>query len=217
MMGELESRKGLPRLRPRLAVLAVGLLLSSMLVGKTSHARQFGVQSPSGRRIYGSGERFHEAIEHRRRVVVSEVAVGAGPEGNLALLLGCLNVPIRHLDLFAGVGLEANPAALFTGSGRYTFNFAGIRPYVALGYLHKRTYEVGVASHNVFAEVGHTWILHRTLRFSLGLGLRRILTTRLTEGSLLAGPDSDPTAVRRELDEIDPWLPLGAIRFSRAF
>jgi hypothetical protein len=150
-------------------------------------------------------------------VVVSEVALGAGPEGNLALLLGCLNVPVRRLDLFAGVGLEANPAALFTGSGRYTFNFDGIRPYVALGYLYKLTYEVGLASHNVFLEVGHTWVIHNTLRFSLGVGLRRIIDTRLTEDSVLAGPDADPAAVRRELDRIDPWLPLAAMRFSRAF
>ena len=201
----------------RSRALALALALFATLIEGAAHARQFGFQSPAGRRIYGPTERFDEAIEHRRRVVVSEVAVGAGPEGNLALLLGCLNVPIRHLDLFAGVGLEANPAALFTGSGRYTFNFGGVRPYVALGYLHKLTYEVGLASHNVFAEVGHTWVLHRTMRFSLGIGLRRILTTRLTEDSVLAGPASDPEAVRRELDRIEPWLPLGAVRFSRAF
>ncbi len=198
-------------------VLALALGPFSLLLERSAHARQFGIQSPAGRRIYGPNERFDEAIEHRRRVVVSEVAVGAGPEGNLALLLGCLNVPFRRLDLFAGVGLEANPAALFTGSGRYTFNFDGVRPYVALGYLHKLTYEVGLASHNVFAEVGHTWVLHRTMRFSLGIGLRRILTTRVTEDSVLAGPDTDPEAVRRELDRLEPWLPLGAVRFSRAF
>ena len=205
--------------RAGLRCLGLGLVfvLVSIAMAGEAEARQFGIQTPAGRRIYGPNERFHEAIEHRRRVVVSEVAVGAGPEGNLALLLGCLNVPLRHLDLFAGVGLEANPAALFTGSGRYTFNFDGIRPYVALGYLHKLTYEVGLASHNVFAEVGHTWILHRTMRFSLGIGLRRILATRLTEDSVLAGPDSDPEAVRRELDRVEPWLPLGAVRFSRAF
>jgi hypothetical protein len=195
----------------------LGLTLGTWLDVGAAEARQFGIQSPSGRRIYAPHERFDEVLEHKRRVVVSEVAAGAGPEGNLALLLGCLNVPFRRLDLFAGVGLEANPAALFTGSARYTFNIDGIRPYIALGYLHKRTYEVGLASHNVFVEVGHTWVIHRTLRFSLGIGLRRILDTRLTEDSVLSGPDADPDAVRRELDHIDPWLPLGAIRFSRAF
>lgn len=192
-------------------------LVASCCAARPALARQFGVQSPSGRRIYGPRERFDEVLEHKRRVVVSEVAVGAGPEGNLALLLGVLNVPFRRLDLFAGVGLEANPAALFTGSGRYTFNFDGIRPYVSLGYLYKLTYEVGVASHNVFAEVGHTWVIHRTMRFSLGVGLRRILHTGLVEDSQLATPDVDPAAVQRELDRVDPWLPLGAIRFSRAF
>jgi hypothetical protein len=196
---------------------ALGLTLATWLGVDGAEARQFGIQSPSGRRIYAPRERLDEVLEHKRRVVVSEVAVGAGPEGNLALLLGCLNVPFRRLDLFAGVGLEANPAALFTGSARYTFNFDGIRPYVALGYLHKRTYEVGLASHNVFVEVGHTWVIHRTLRFSLGVGLRRILDTRLTEDSVLSGPNADPDAVRSELGRIDPWLPLGALRFSRAF
>jgi len=199
--------------RSLFGVLTAGLLLGSGV----AQARQFGIQSPSGRRIYRSNERFAEVLEHKQRVVISEVAVGAGPEGNIALLLGCLNVPVRRLDLFAGVGLEANPAASFTGSGRYTFNFDGIRPYVALGYLYKLTYEVGVASHNVFVEVGHTWVLHRTLRFSLGVGLRRILHTGLVEDSELATPDVDPAAVERELGRINPWQPLGAIRFSRAF
>jgi hypothetical protein len=204
-----------PRLAPALAFVAS--MSMTVLTPAPAMARQFGYQSPAGRRIYGPRERFGEALEHKRRVVVSEVAVGAGPEGNLAVLLGCLNVPVRRLDLFAGVGIEANPAALFTGSARYTFNFDGIRPYVALGYLYKLTYEVGVESHNVYVELGHTWVIHRTLRFSLGVGLRRIIDTRLTEDSSLRGPDSDPAAVEAELQRIQPWLPLGAIRFSRAF
>lgn len=198
-------------------LLAAALALGVGLVPAAAAARQFGVQSPTGRRIYGPHERFDDVIEHEQRVIVSEVAVGAGPEGNIAMLLGCLNVPFRRLDLFAGVGIEANPAALFTGSARYTFNFDGIRPYLSLGYLYKVTYQVGVASHNVYVELGHTWVLHRTLRFSLGVGLRRILDSRLTEESALSGPDSDPAAVDHELRRINPWLPLGAIRFSRAF
>ena len=185
--------------------LASALALGLELAADTASARQFGFQSPAGRRIYRPRERFDEVLEHKRRVVVSEVALGAGPEGNIAMLLGCLNFPVRRLDLFAGLGIEANPAALFTGSGRYTFNFDGIRPYVALGYLYKLTYEVGVASHNVYAEVGHTWIIHRTLRFSLGVGLRRILDSRLTEDSPLNGPDTDRAAVDRELI-IHPYL-----------
>jgi hypothetical protein len=205
--------------RAWLALWLPGLLAAVVvLLGSgAAHARQFGLQSPAGRRIYTPTERFGDVLEHKRRVVVSEVAVGAGPEGNIALLLGCLNVPIRRLDLFAGVGLEANPAALFTGSARYTFNIGGIRPYIALGYLYKLTYEVGVASHNVFAEVGHTWVIHRTMRFSIGIGLRRILHTGLVEDSELATPDVDRAAVQHELDRVDPWLPLGALRFSRAF
>jgi hypothetical protein len=200
--------------RPALTWLA---LVSLLALSRPADARQFGIQSPAGRRIYGSHERFDELIEHRRRIIVTEVAVGAGPEGNLALLLGCLNLPVRRLDLFAGVGLEANPAALFTGSARYTFQFGPVRPYVALGYLFKDTYAVGVHSHNVFAEVGHTWVLHRTLRLSLGVGLRRILHTGLDDDSALLGPDAEPGAVQREIERVWRWLPLGAIRFSRAF
>ena len=52
---------------------------------------------------------------------------------------------------------------------------------------------------------------------SLGVGLRRILDTRLTEDSVLSGPDADPAAVQHELDRVEPWLPLAALRFSRAF
>ena len=39
----------------------------------------------------------------------------------------------------------------------------------------------------------------------------------IVEDSVLLDPEVDPRAVRRELDAIDPWLPLAAIRFSRAF
>jgi hypothetical protein len=207
------SRGRLARATRRAAV-ALGLAL---MTSSAAEAREFGLHTPSGRRIYAPHERFDELLDHRRRSIISEVAVGAGPEGNLALLLGLLNVPVRHLDLFVGIGIEANPATLLTGSARYTLNLDGVRPYLSLGYLHKATYEVGVASHNVFAELGHTWVLHRTLRFSLGIGLRRIIETRVVEDSVLLDPEVDPRAVRRELDAIDPWLPLAAIRFSRAF
>ncbi len=75
-----------PRLRLALAfAFAAGMAL---FAPAPALARQFGYQSPAGRRIYGTRERFGEALEHKRWVVVSEVAVGAGPEGNLAVLLG---------------------------------------------------------------------------------------------------------------------------------
>lgn len=202
--------------RPRRA-LAAALSLAALLAPGRASAREFGLHSPSGRRIYAPDERFGELLDHRRRAIVSEVAVGAGPEGNLALLIGCLNLPIRRMDVFAGIGIEANPAALMTASARYTFHVGPFRPYVALGYLHKYTYEVGIASHNVFGELGHTWVLHRTLRFSLGIGLRRMLATRITEDSFLRGPSVDPAALSHEIDGIVPWLPLAAVRFSRAF
>ena len=40
--------------------------------------------------------------------------------------------------------------------------------------------------------------------FSLGIGLRRIIDTRLTEDSSLRGPDSDPAAIAAELRRIAP-------------
>jgi hypothetical protein len=198
-------------------LLALGLGAALHTASCGAVAREFGLHSPSGRRIYTPDERFEALLDHRRRSIVSEVAVGAGPEGNLALLIGCLNLPIRRMDVFAGIGIEANPAALATGSARYTFHVGPLRPYVALGYLYKYTYEVGIASHNVFAEVGHTWVIHRTLRFSLGVGLRRMLAARITEDSFLSGPSVDPQALSNEIDAIDPWLPIAAMRFSRAF
>jgi hypothetical protein len=199
------------------ALARLALAAALLTASAAATAREFGLHSPSGRRIYAPRERFDELLDHRRRSIVSEVAVGAGPEGNLALLLGALNLPIRRMDVFAGIGIEANPAVLVTVSARYTLHVGPIRPYLALGYLHKLTYEVGIASHNVFAEIGHTWVLHRTLRLSLGVGLRRMVSARVTEESFLTGPSVDPAALSAELDAIDPWLPLATVRFSRAF
>jgi hypothetical protein len=202
---------------PACALVRFAIGAALLTASAEATAREFGLHSPSGRRIYAPDERFDELLDHRRRAIVSEVAVGAGPEGNLALLIGALNLPIRRMDVFAGIGIEANPAVLFTGSARYTLHVGPLRPYVALGYLYKLTYEVGIASHNVFAEMGHTWVIHRTLRLSLGVGLRRMLATRVTEDSFLTGPSVDPQALNAEIDAIDPWLPLAAVRFSRAF
>lgn len=109
---------------------------------------------------------------------------------------------------------RASRCAAARGVGLHVGPF---RPYVALGYLHEYTYEVGIGSHNVFGELGHTWVLHRTLRLSLGIGLRRTLATRVAEESFLTGPSVDPQAPSDEIDAINPWLPFAAVRFSRAF
>src|SRR5690606_615348 len=168
-------------------------------------------------RTYSTAERFSELVDHRQRVLVSEVAVGMGPEGNLAILLGWLNFPIRHLDLFAGFGVEANPALQWTLAGRYGFNFDGIRPYLALGYMQKDTYAEGIQSRNAFLEVGHTWVIHRTYRLSIGGGARRVISRSISSDSFLAEPDTDEQLLAEQLEQANVWLPLVALRFSRAF
>ncbi len=193
-------------------VLSVGMLWSS-----AARAKDFGIQTPSGRRTYLTDEHFSELVDHKQRILVSEVAIGSGPEGNLAILLGWLNIPVRRLDLYAGFGVEANPAMQWTLAGRYGFNFGGFRPYASLGYLHKDTYAVGVVSHNAFLELGHTWVLHRTYRLSVGAGLRRVLSRSVSSDSLLDAPDTDRALLAQELDAADVWIPLVALRFSRAF
>ena len=180
-------------------------------------AKDHGLKSPSGRQIYQPHDRFGEALNQRSRILVAETAIGSGPEGNLALLLGWLNVPIRRLDLYAGIGVEANPAIRFTLSGRYTLSVNGFRPYLALGYLFKNAYAIGSRSHSGYLELGHAWNITQTHRLSLGIGLRRILTTKLDANSPLRAPELDQDLTRQQLETIDPWQPMLALRFSRAF
>ena len=68
-------------MRPAITAAVLGAAVFSTVLGLSGsvHARQFGIQSPSGRRIYTPRERFDELVEHRRRIIVSEVAIGAGP------------------------------------------------------------------------------------------------------------------------------------------
>ncbi len=199
--------------RTAASLAAMAMLLFSQL----ALAKDVGINTPSGRRTYTKTERFEELVDHRQRILVSEVAVGLGPEGNLAILLGWLNFPIRHLDLYAGFGVEGNPAVQYTLATRYGFNFDGVRPYIALGYLYKDTYAVGITSRNAFLEIGHTWVLHRTYRLSLGGGVRHVLSRRIAADSLLAEPDTDRELLDEQLQTAGRWIPLVALRFSRAF
>jgi hypothetical protein len=180
-------------------------------------AKNYGFHSPGGREIYDKRESFSEATITERRQFVIEVAVGAGPEGNLAMLLGWINQPVHGLEYYLGVGFELNPARHYTAAVRYLFNIDGYRPYIGLGYLFNDLYAVGTYSHNVFGEVGYSWVLHRTYHLTLGAGVRRILDVEVRDDSPLRAHDVDPELLNEQLDAIAPWVPTFALRFSRAF
>lgn len=181
-------------------------------------AKEIGVHTPGRRQIYGVDESFGQALDQTRRNFVIEVATGLAPEGNLGLLFGVLNLPARHLDLYAGVGYEANPATRYTAAVRYTFTFGAVRPYVGAGYLLVDTHAIGVLSHNAFAEVGHRWSIHRTYRLSAGLGVRYLFSLHIEDDSILNDPDVDRALLAEQIDEgLTRWVPTFALRFSRAF
>ena len=188
------------------------------VVAAPALAKDIGVHSPSGRQIYEPHEQFGEVIDQTTRRLVVEVATGAGPEGNLGILLGLLNFPLRGVELYAGIGFEANPARHYTGTIRFYPDFGSFRPYVAAGYLFNDTFEIGVTSHNLFGEIGHKWVIHRTYHLTAGLGLRRLLSVQIDKTSILNDPDVDQELLDEQIDEVMPrWLPTIALRFSRAF
>ena len=193
--------------------LSVAVLLSAM----HAEAKHTGVHTPSGKRIYEPDETFEQVISSEDRHFVMETAIGAGPEGNLAMLLGWLNQPVRKVDLYVGLGFEANPANLYTFAARRTFDLDVLRPYVNIGYLIKDTEAVGLVSHSAFLELGNSWILHRTYRLGLGVGLRYIFTTVVKDSSLLKEDRVNPELLDEQIESIYPLLPTVALRFSRAF
>jgi hypothetical protein len=183
----------------------------------TAFAKEYGYRSPGGRRIYDDEDTFGEALNTRKRRFVVEAAVGAGPEGNFAALLGVLNLPVRGLEWYAGVGWELNPARHYTLTARYMFNIDGYRPYVALGYLYDDLYALRTYSHNVFAEVGYSWVLHDTYHLTAGVGVRRILYIGIHDDSILRDEDVDQAVLEEERGNVSRWVPTFALRFSRAF
>lgn len=199
----------------RLLRLAPVLLLTAL--AKPAHGKEYGIHSPGGRRIYAVDERFDDVLNTRSRRFVVEAAVGAGPEGNIAALLGFLNWPLRGLEYYAGFGLELNPCRSYTGAARYAFNLHGWRPYIGLGYLFRDVYEVGTYSHSAFMEAGYSWVLHRTYRLTAGVGVRYLAHIGLREDSPLRGAHIDEALLADETDRVFPWTPTFALRFSRAF
>jgi hypothetical protein len=199
------------------ASLALLALLAALTVGDVALAKKIGIATPTGRSIYGTEERFGDVTSQSTRSFVAEVAMGAGPGGNLALLLGWLNVPFQRFDIYAGIGFEANPATLYTLGGRYVFSFDGFHPYLSAGYLYKDSYEMGITSNNVFAELGYRWSVHQTYRVAVGVGIRRQLNVAYGDDSILNSPSIDPVFRAEQLATVDPWLPTFVLRLSRAF
>lgn len=191
--------------------------LGLIAVAGTAEAKEYGVQSPSGRKVYKNGETFGAAVSQDQRRFVVEVATGAGPEGNLSMLIGWLPQQLNGLEFYAGYGIEVNPAAHYTLSSRLFFRIGEARPYIGIGYLFNELPELGTFSHNIFGEIGHRWKIHKTYRLTLGAGVRRILHIGVHDDSVLAEPDVDPDLLRREIDGTARWVPTIAIRFSRAF
>lgn len=183
-----------------------------------AEGKEIGFHSPGGRPIYDAHDEFGQVVDQSTRWLVVELATGAGPEGNLGLLAGAINVATRGLELYVGAGLEVNPARHYTGSIRYFPDLGSFRPYASVGYLFNDSYALGVHSHNVFAELGHKWPLHRTYHLTVGFGVRRLLSIHVRDESILAEPDVDRDLLAHQIDDVMPkWLPMLAVRFSRAF
>ncbi len=124
---------------------------------------------------------------------------------------------MRRLGLYAGFGLELNPARHYTGTIRYDFNLKGYRPYLAVGYLYNHLYRLGTYTHDVFAETGYIWIIHSTYRLTLGVGVRYRTYLGIKGSSPLNGEQIDRDLLAEQRADVVHWVPTFALRFSRAF
>jgi len=201
----------------RTLLVSLAVLSAYSSFAPPTFAKRTGIHSPGGREIYGEDELFAEVVEQKRRNFVVEVVTGVAPEGNLGLLLGVLNRPLRGLEFYGGVGWEATPAVNFPLSARYWFDIFGLRPYVSIGYTYRSLGEIGVVSHNAFAEAGYKWQFHQTYHLTLGVGVRRPLVVLTTDGSTLNGPTIDQRLLDEQLDESRSFVPTACLRFSHAF
>ncbi len=194
------------------------LALLLFLAPASAAAKSYAFRTPSGRTIYDDNETLGDVLDQNQRQFVVEAAVGAGPEGNLAMVAGWLMPQVKGLELYAGVGIEAAPAVHLTLSLRYLMNFGGYRPYVGGGYLLNLLTDLGTASQNVFAEVGYSWALFHTYHLTLGVGVRYLLRVDVVDDdSILNSQQVDPRFLDEQLSSIPTWLPTFALRFSRAF
>jgi len=198
---------------------AVGVLAFAILLFAPAgaSAKEGGFSSPHGRRIYGPNERFGEVLDQTNRNFVIEVVFGYAPEGNIGVNLGWLLPQIRGLELYGGVGLQANPSQHLVGAVRYYFSFGEFRPYLSLGYIHQNLSALGTRNNNVFGEIGHKWRIHTTYHLAVGLGLRYMVSVHVTDGSPLESSRVDPDFLDDELDQVGSIAPLISLRLSRAF
>jgi hypothetical protein len=182
-----------------------------------AESKDVGLHSPRGRRIYRSEAELGGVVDSRRRIFVIEAAAGAGPEGNLGIVLGWMPKAIHGLEFYGGAGFEINPAIHVTGAARFLFNICGYRPYLALGYFYKDAYAIETFTHHVFLEGGYSLKLGPTNHLSLGLGVARLLYTGVRNGSPLRTREVDQTSLAEQIDSLPPYLPMFVARFSRAF
>jgi hypothetical protein len=180
-------------------------------------SKDVGLHSPRSRRIYHDEEWFEHVVDNHRRILVMEAVAGAGPEGNLGLVLGWMPRVLKGVELYGGAGLEANPAIRLSGAARFLFHVNGYRPYVALGYFYKDAFVIETYAHNAFLEAGHSWRLGPTKHITVGLGVARLLHAGVRQGSPLRTSDVDPAKLDAQLAAIPRYLPMVAVRFSRAF
>jgi hypothetical protein len=181
------------------------------------HAKDLGLHSPRGRRIYREEESFLEVLDSHRRIFIIEAAAGAGPEGNLGLVLGWMPKQIKGIEFFGGAGIDLGPAVYVSGAVRFLFNIRGVRPYLGAGYFYKDAYRIETYAHNAFLELGHSWKLGPTNHLSVGLGVARILHTGVKAASPLRTPDVDPASLDEQIRAVPRYLPMASARFSRAF
>ncbi len=196
------------------ALLAIAVVCASPA---PAAAKESGFSSPQGRRIYGPDERFDEVLDQHDRHFVIEAVIGHGPEGNLGMTLGWLLPDVPGLELYAGLGYAVGPGFNISGAARYYANLGGFRPFLSLGYIQQQLTALGTVNHNVFAEIGHKWVVHTTYHVTIGVGMRYIGAVVVTSGSPLRRSDVDPDLLNDSLDDVARWAPLVALRFSRAF
>ena len=69
----------------------------------------------------------------------------------------------------------------------------------------------------MFAEVGYSWVIHDTYHLTFGVGIRRIVYLGIRDDSPLRDPDVDQDFLAEGTDRVPRWIPIAALRFSRAF
>lgn len=180
-------------------------------------ARNFGLHSPGGRSIYRPQDTLQSAADYAKRQSVLEAVFGYAPEGNIGLSVGWLLPKPHGLELYGGLGLQLNPSFQLLVSARYLMNIRGYRPYIGAGYLSSWLTDIGTRSDQVFAEVGYSFKVRSTYHLTIGVGVRYLIETYVLPNSPLRNSDIDPVLRDKELDNIRPWAPTVAFRFSRAF